>query len=518
MKRDFTVEVKDQLKELVEDKNEIDWSVSTSEYVDDLLNPEVRESWSSLESQVENIRLRNNLSVTKIEEIWNNVQQLDAAYSMRLLNLSELAEAYLEKLKLIREKIKPEMIINTLEGNPQILKDEFLDVTETIHNKKVNYGFEKLIVRNAKYEITDYNWELIEEYMQMDPKNIPLYQYDAFVRLFDQLDCTLEKDRKIMEKFIENAYLKSEYVTEGGWASSNKPLNEYRLSDVFRGIIERYCGRNTGELKEYQVLNSNIFSFLNSFGEYFMVGAENAFEVKLSHGINIEDIGLSADLKYDFTIEFPEAKITKESNVLRWAEVEEAQGWIFQARDGESAQSILSKLNIRELYGMKKDKGMEIMRAIIGTAGDSMMGAGMSTGQGFVFTGATTILDAVSISVEVEQYNDQIDQQINQTEMGFALSSLGAENVNVQAYGNQGHVNVTLQGKETYERLYAYYLCQGNTNEESAAELAKKAMEEWTKGGKIDLDNKEVLEYQEWYYYEDGKNKMENIRNGKNIS
>lgn len=73
MKRDFTVEVKDQLKELVEDKNEIDWSVSTSEYVDDLLNPEVRESWSSLESQVENIRLRNNLSVTKIEEIWNNV-------------------------------------------------------------------------------------------------------------------------------------------------------------------------------------------------------------------------------------------------------------------------------------------------------------------------------------------------------------------------------------------------------------------------------------------------------------
>ena len=38
------------------------------------------------------------------------------------------------------------MIINTLEGNPQILKDEFLDVTETIHNKKVNYGSEKYTI------------------------------------------------------------------------------------------------------------------------------------------------------------------------------------------------------------------------------------------------------------------------------------------------------------------------------------------------------------------------------------
>ena len=83
MKRDFTTGVRDQLKELVEDKYEIDWSVSTAEYVDDLLGTEVREDWTTLENQVSAIRTNNSLSVTKIDEIWNKIAELDTAYAAK---------------------------------------------------------------------------------------------------------------------------------------------------------------------------------------------------------------------------------------------------------------------------------------------------------------------------------------------------------------------------------------------------------------------------------------------------
>ena len=93
MKRDFTTGVRDQLKELVEDKYEIDWSVSTAEYVDDLLGTEVREDWTTLENQVSAIRTNNSLSVTKIDEIWNKIAELDTAYAAKLTSLNDLAEA-----------------------------------------------------------------------------------------------------------------------------------------------------------------------------------------------------------------------------------------------------------------------------------------------------------------------------------------------------------------------------------------------------------------------------------------
>ena len=107
MKRDFTTGVRDQLKELVEDKYEIDWSVSTAEYVDDLLGTEVREDWTTLENQVSAIRTNNSLSVTKIDEIWNKIAELDTAYAAKLTSLNDLAEAYREKIKFISDKIKP---------------------------------------------------------------------------------------------------------------------------------------------------------------------------------------------------------------------------------------------------------------------------------------------------------------------------------------------------------------------------------------------------------------------------
>ena len=105
MKRDFTTGVRDQLKELVEDKYEIDWSVSNAEYVDDLLNTDVREDWTTLENHVSAIRANNSLSVTKIKEIWNKISELDTAYAAKLTSLNDLAEAYYKKLKMIREKI-----------------------------------------------------------------------------------------------------------------------------------------------------------------------------------------------------------------------------------------------------------------------------------------------------------------------------------------------------------------------------------------------------------------------------
>lgn len=145
MKRDFTTGVRDQLKELVEDKYEIDWSVSTAEYVDDLLGTEVREDWTTLENQVSAIRTNNSLSVTKIDEIWNKIAELDTAYAAKLTSLNDLAEAYREKIKFISDKIKPGAIVNTLQGAQKILMEEFTSLNNIISEINFKYLSDKLL-------------------------------------------------------------------------------------------------------------------------------------------------------------------------------------------------------------------------------------------------------------------------------------------------------------------------------------------------------------------------------------
>lgn len=512
MKRDFTTAVKNGLQVEIKDISGViqPFPMNYGD-VEKMIGTEVSLRWKTLNLYSEDLTTKNEVALNKVEQIWSAIEQLDYVYNSRFSALNEVASAYYEKLQLIRKKLQPDAVINTLTGAPQNLKNEMSAVTNRIELQRVNYGYEKLVVRDAENNIVDYNWQLIKRYMEQDAASIPAYQYYSFVKLLDELDCTVDADRKIMEQFIETGYIKSRFIKEAGIMLHLIPTDKYTISDTFCVIIEKYVSRERKSLNEYQILNCNILSFLNTFGSYFMVEEGEKFHVNISQGINSEgrDINVKADLKYDFTIEFPGAKITEDVSAINWCETEDARGLIFQVRDGNSADNILGELSISELRGMKRDKNKELIETIFGNTGNSIVGAGLSTGQGFVLDGALALTDIMNINTEIDTYNGQLDQMIEQIQIGLALDALGADSVGVQLYENERlvHIDVSLLGEETYGRLYVYYLDNEAVSSEKAAQMAKDAMAEWTEGGKVDITNEDLQEYKNWYYMDDGEEK-----------
>ena len=213
MKRDFTQEVKNELKDLIDEKYDDSWQTPQIEFPGDLLNAQIETDWEMLTKKNQELSIKNFMTSQQIDKIWSEVLQIDTTFKNRFVALNEAIKAYGECLRVIKEKICPTAILNTLKGNSQALLSDLGNVTEKFYTQMVEYEYEKLILRDENQNIIDYDWENIEKFMVMDTKKISVYQLDAFVKMFDELDCTIEKQREIMEKFLEKAYIKSEYLS-----------------------------------------------------------------------------------------------------------------------------------------------------------------------------------------------------------------------------------------------------------------------------------------------------------------
>lgn len=511
MKRDFTQEVKNELKDLIDEKYDDSWQTPQIEFPGDLLNAQIETDWEMLTKKNQELSIKNFVTSQQIDKIWSEVLQIDTTFKNRFVALNEAIKAYGECLRVIKEKICPTAILNTLKGNSQALLSDLGNVTEKFYTQMVEYEYEKLILRDENQNIIDYDWENIEKFMVMDTKKISVYQLDAFVKMFDELDCTIEKQREIMEKFLEKAYIKSEYIKETGLMISMIPTNRVSLSETFAEVMKRYCERNSGNLKEYQVLNRDIFYYLLTFGDYFMLPREDEFQVELLHGIEIED-RIKAGLKYDFTIDFPNAKVTENVEAVAWCNVDDAKGYIFQQRDGHSIEDLFADLSIIKIQSMKRNKQNEISKTVIGTLMESVIGLGMTTGQGIVFTGGTTMLDIMELEIEIDTFNKNIEDGVNKLEMGQMLDSLGIENISVQVFQEQAHTKFPLESVEIYERLYIYLQDTTEKNPNEINEIVEKKLQDWSKTGKIDVNEEFLKDYCNWFSYEDGRSTIEKMK------
>ena len=84
---------------------------------------------------------------------------------------------------------------------------------------------------------------------------------------------------------------------------------------------------------------------------------------------------------------------------------------------------------------------------------ESVTGLGMTTGQGIVFTGGTTMLDIMEFEIEIDTFNKNIEDGVNKLEMGQMLDSLGIENISVQVFQEQAHTKFPLESVEISKRL-----------------------------------------------------------------
>ncbi len=229
MKRDFTTDTKNELIQLIKETQESEWvSSGWMDWVDDLLTSDVRESWQTLEEYRAKMVDKNNIAVNDIENIWGRVTNFDGVYGQRLAALGELAGIYLEKLTLIREKIRPEAIISTLQGSPDLLRFELQELTDKISltmdnlkRKRTACEFEKLLVRDAAGNITDYNWEKLGNILEKSADGITDEQYMALIMVVDAMEAN------DIEKFANMAYISAE-----GFIS--------RISPVFIELEKRY--------------------------------------------------------------------------------------------------------------------------------------------------------------------------------------------------------------------------------------------------------------------------------------
>lgn len=135
MKRDFTEATKTEFINLVQEANESEWLKKKNplDNVDDLLTFDVQFPWNTLEAYYRKMIDKNDMTVGKINKIWENVQILDSTYQARFLALNELAVAYKEKLRLLSNKIKPENIVNTLKSPSRQLEAELVTVNEKLN-------------------------------------------------------------------------------------------------------------------------------------------------------------------------------------------------------------------------------------------------------------------------------------------------------------------------------------------------------------------------------------------------
>lgn len=521
MKRDFTTGVRDQLKELVEDKYEIDWSVSNAEYVDDLLGTEVREDWTTLENQVSAIRANNSLSVTKIDEIWNKIAELDAAYAAKLTSLNDLAEAYYEKLKMIREKIRPEAIIGSLQGDPQMLKDEFLAVTERIETRKVAIEFEKLIVRNADGEIVDYKWEEIHALMQKNQDKVTDIQYLALIRMIDSMKI------EDLGKFIENSYLdnpenvvvKGTSLLDVNWIYELSPVF-IKLSGEYYAEIEVLLNFKEFSNTDLALADENLTDALTKQGILLGI-CQNASRIyRFGHGLPIEGNGGGGiDVKLEKCITEGDGisyyKISFDKGYTEILDISSAEKGMEQCEIKvfpyhSELSTLLSAVTIESVNAIKRDKNEEFFKYGMDKITGGIFGSAVSGKIDKIFEGATgsvgIVVKGYNIVLDIEELKNEVSSLVNEIDiynsnMDKIIAKLNDANiaeclmygaqVTVNHDGSLQYNNITFDFEELDFALKVY-------EEETGNKLSSKEIIEDITSGKTTYSD-EWIAYRQWF-------------------
>lgn len=226
MKRDFTEATKTEFINLVQEANESEWLKKKNplDNVDDLLTFDVQFPWNTLEAYYRKMIDKNDMTVGKINKIWENVQILDSTYQARFLALNELAVAYKEKLRLLSNKIKPENIVNTLKSPSRQLEAELVTVNEKLNMSRKRYIY-TLLIECKDDKVVGYNWKLLEQYLEKDTEKILDEEYQALLMVIGEMDLN------DLEKFANNSYIYSDTF----WNGSHP-----KLSPVFIRLTEKY--------------------------------------------------------------------------------------------------------------------------------------------------------------------------------------------------------------------------------------------------------------------------------------
>ena len=226
MKRDFTEATKTEFINLVQEANESEWLKKKNplDNVDDLLTFDVQFPWNTLEAYYRKMIDKNDMTVGKINKIWENVQILDSTYQARFLALNELAVAYKEKLRLLSNKIKPENIVNTLKSPSRQLEAELVTVNEKLNMSRKRYIY-TLLIECKDDKVVGYNWKLLEQYLEKDTEKILDEEYQALLMVIGEMDLN------DWEKFANNSYIYSDTF----WNGSHP-----KLSPVFIRLAEKY--------------------------------------------------------------------------------------------------------------------------------------------------------------------------------------------------------------------------------------------------------------------------------------
>lgn len=226
MKRDFTEATKTEFINLVQEANESEWLKKKNplDNVDDLLTFDVQFPWNTLEAYYRKMIDKNDMTVGKINKIWENVQILDSTYQARFLALNELAVAYKEKLRLLSNKIKPENIVNTLKSPSRQLEAELVTVNEKLNMSRNRYIY-TLLIECKDDKVVGYNWKLLEQYLEKDTEKILDEEYQALLMVIGEMDLN------DLEKFANNSYIYSDTF----WNGSHP-----KLSPVFIRLAEKY--------------------------------------------------------------------------------------------------------------------------------------------------------------------------------------------------------------------------------------------------------------------------------------
>lgn len=226
MKRDFTEATKTEFINLVQEANESEWLKKKNplDNVDDLLTFDVQFPWNTLEAYYRKMIDKNDMTVGKINKIWENVQILDSTYQARFLALNELAVAYKEKLRLLSNKIKPENIVNTLKSPSRQLEAELVTVNEKLNMSRKRYIY-TLLIECKDDKVVGYNWKLLEQYLEKDTEKILDEEYQALLMVIGEMDLN------DLEKFANNSYIYSDTF----WNGSHP-----KLSPVFIRLAEKY--------------------------------------------------------------------------------------------------------------------------------------------------------------------------------------------------------------------------------------------------------------------------------------
>lgn len=226
MKRDFTEATKTEFINLVQEANESEWLKKKNplDNVDDLLTFDDQFPWNTLEAYYRKMIDKNDMTVGKINKIWENVQILDSTYQARFLALNELAVAYKEKLRLLSNKIKPENIVNTLKSPSRQLEAELVTVNEKLNMSRKRYIY-TLLIECKDDKVVGYNWKLLEQYLEKDTEKILDEEYQALLMVIGEMDLN------DLEKFANNSYIYSDTF----WNGSHP-----KLSPVFIRLAEKY--------------------------------------------------------------------------------------------------------------------------------------------------------------------------------------------------------------------------------------------------------------------------------------